>query len=251
MVERWEGGVGALHDLGIPEEVSPTVRWCLPTAAGVALGSAQPMTDVDLPLAAALGIEVARRRSGGGAVWVAPGALLWVDVLLPADHALWCPDVGQAFWWLGDAWSEALGEHGIDGEVHRGALRSSQWSRKVCFAGLGPGEVTVGGRKLVGISQRRTRAAALFQCAVLQAVDLAPLARVLQLEGAERAQLLGEVEPTLAHIADLPVERLANTLEQRLTVHAQRANEDAARGGTRRPTEASSARSQPMVEGEI
>ena len=36
----------------------------------------------------------------------------------------------------------------------------------VCFAGLAAGEVTVGGAKVVGISQRRTRAGGRFQCSV-------------------------------------------------------------------------------------
>ena len=36
----------------------------------------------------------------------------------------------------------------------------------VCFAGVGTGEVSVGDRKLVGLSQRRTRTGARFQCLV-------------------------------------------------------------------------------------
>ena len=40
------------------------------------------------------------------------------------------------------------------------------WCPLVCFAGLGPGEVLRDGDKLVGISQRRSRAGARFQCAV-------------------------------------------------------------------------------------
>ncbi len=36
----------------------------------------------------------------------------------------------------------------------------------MCFAGVGPGEVLLGRRKLVGISQRRTRGGARFQCMV-------------------------------------------------------------------------------------
>jgi hypothetical protein len=40
------------------------------------------------------------------------------------------------------------------------------WSSTVCFEGLGPGEVVVGGRKAVGISQRRTRHWARLQAAV-------------------------------------------------------------------------------------
>ena len=49
----------------------------------------------------------------------------------------------------------------------------------VCFAGLGPGEVTVAGAKALGISQRRTRAGARFQCAVPRTWDASTLAAVL------------------------------------------------------------------------
>ncbi|HET7719481.1 MAG TPA: hypothetical protein VFK43_05895, partial [Acidimicrobiales bacterium] len=51
--------------------------------------------------------------------------------------------------------------------AHAGPLLTTPWSRLVCFAGLGPGEVTVAGAKVVGMAQRRTRAGALFQCAAL------------------------------------------------------------------------------------
>ena len=63
--------------------------------------------------------------------------------------------------------SSALAAIGVVGtEVHGGGLICTPWCSLVCFAGLGPGEVTLGGAKLVGISQRRTRAGARFQCAV-------------------------------------------------------------------------------------
>jgi len=39
----------------------------------------------------------------------------------------------------------------------------------VCFAGRGPGEILVDGRKVVGISQRRDRSGARFQCTALLA----------------------------------------------------------------------------------
>jgi lipoate-protein ligase A len=132
-------------------------------------------------------VEVARRRSGGGAVLVEPGRVVWADVVVPAGDALWQPDVGRATWWLGDAWAAALVTLGLSGAaVHRGGLVRSRWSSAVCFAGLGPGEVTVGGRKAVGIAQRRTREGALFQCAVPLAWDPAPLLAVLALSPADR-----------------------------------------------------------------
>ena len=133
--------------------------WLLePTEIAVVLGSTQP-DDVVVT-----GTPAVRRRSGGGAVLMEPGGLVWVDVFLPAGDPLWEVDVGRAFGWLGRAWADAVG---AGARAHEGPLVSSEWSTLVCFAGLGPGEVTVDGAKVVGISQRRTRAGALFQCAAL------------------------------------------------------------------------------------
>lgn len=127
------------------------------TEAAVVLGSTQAES-ILVP-----GTPAVRRRSGGGAVLVEPGGLVWVDVFLPAGDPLWEVDVGRAFAWLGATWASALGA----GRAHAGPLITTPWSRLVCFAGLGPGEVTVEGAKVVGMSQRRTRAGALFQCAAL------------------------------------------------------------------------------------
>ena len=142
-----------------------SVTICEATSTAVVLGSTQSGPPPDE-------VPVVRRRSGGGAVWVASGDPLWVDVVVPRDDPRWDDDVGRAFWWLGEAWAAALGPAA---EVHRGALCTSPWSRQVCFAGLGPGEVTIAGRKVVGIAQRRTRDGALFQCAVHRTWDPAPL----------------------------------------------------------------------------
>src|SRR5205085_6277713 len=98
----------------------------------------------------------------------------------PRGHPLWDDDVGRAAWWLGEAWVDALGIKGA--EVHRGGvIRCTPWCKAVCFGGLGAGEVHVAQRKIVGIAQRRTRASALFQCAVNLRWDPAPLVRALGL----------------------------------------------------------------------
>lgn len=119
------------------------------------------------------GLDVVRRRSGGGAVYVEPSGTLWVDVVLPRGDPLWADDVGLAAHWLGEVWAAAIGDRA---EVHRGPMVRSEWSDLVCFAGLGPGEVTVDAKKVVGISQRRTRAAARFQCVAYEHWDPGPLA---------------------------------------------------------------------------
>ena len=158
-VEANRGGAGSLFSDSEPAApVGRTVRVLEVDGPALVLGSTQPA--VDAP------IEVVRRRSGGGAVLLRPGETVWVDVVVPVGDPLWSADVGRAFWWLGDVWAEALGLGA--GCVHRGPLVRSRWSREVCFAGVGPGEVVApdGGGKAVGIAARRTRAWALFQCAV-------------------------------------------------------------------------------------
>ncbi len=167
-VEHRAESAAAFHARTLDDAGRRAVWVCQPSSPALVLGSTQPDAVVDTAACAAAGVDVVRRRSGGGAVLVEPGALLWVDVIVPAGDALWDADVGRSFLWLGDVWAGALAELGIAATVHRGALRRSRWSDLVCFAGLGPGEVTrADGAKVVGISQRRTRACARFQCAAL------------------------------------------------------------------------------------
>ena len=72
-------------------------------------------------------------------------------------------------------------------------MRRTAWSDRVCFAGLGPGEVTVEGRKVVGLSQRRTREAVLFQCCAALRWEPERLLDLLALEDAERARGAAEL----------------------------------------------------------
>ncbi len=119
-----------------------------------------------------------RRRSGGGAVWLDPHEQVWVDVIVPMQHQLWESDVTSSFDWLGQAWRATIASLGVASDrlsVHAGAMRTSPWSELLCFAGVGPGELFIDGRKVVGISQRRSRNAALFQCGALLHWSVDPL----------------------------------------------------------------------------
>lgn len=153
-------------------------------APALVLGSTQS----DSVVVADPPVDVVRRRSGGGAVLLDPGHVVWVDVFVPAGHPLWQEDVGRAFWWLGDVWADALRSLGEDASVHRGPLRTTAWSSLVCFAGLGPGEVTVGGRKAVGMAQRRTREGSLFQCALALSWFPERLLQLFELHAGDRSK---------------------------------------------------------------
>ncbi|MGE0137883.1 MAG: hypothetical protein AB7L17_06895 [Ilumatobacteraceae bacterium] len=180
------------HDV---ERAARRAAWWLEVdSAALVLGSAQPDTTVDHDACRAAGVEVVRRRSGGGAVLLVPGECVWLDVIVPPGDRLWDTDVGHSMWWLGEVWAEALVALGCDDvRVHRGPLQHTDWSRLVCFDSLGAGEVTVGGRKAVGISQRRTREWARLQSSVHLATGDDPSARLVALLAPPRptaAQLL-------------------------------------------------------------
>ena len=180
------------------------------------LGSTQPDDHLDRAACDAVGVEVVRRRSGGGAVLLVPGRSVWVDVTIGSDDPLWDDDVGRAAHWVGESWARAVAALGADGaQVHTGPIIETRWSRRVCFAGVGPGEVLVGGRKLVGVSQRRTRAAARFQCAVHRVWDPVGLLGLLALHEGDRARGLVELAAVATGL-DVPAASLTAALEASL-----------------------------------
>jgi lipoate-protein ligase A len=208
--EGWEvvrraGSAAAFHGRALDDPLRRAVHVFEVERPALVLGSAQPDDVVDRAACEAAGVEVVRRRSGGGAVLVEPRGVVWVDVEVPRGDPLWHDDVGHATWWLGECWAEALHDLGITAAltVHRGGLVRTEWSDLVCFAGLGPGEVTdATGAKLLGIAQRRTRAGARMQCAVPLRWDSAAMANLLVAEPGLAEDLADAVTP----VASTPAE---------------------------------------------
>ncbi len=167
------------------------------------LGSTEPEDDADRARCRERGVGVVRRRSGGGAVFVAPGSQAWLDVFLPAGDPLLDRDVGRSFLWLGEAWEAAIAavsEGAIRAEVAPPGLERTLWSRRLCFGAVGSGEVTVGGRKVVGISQRRDREGAWFHSMALlrdTSVELVDCLRLGADERGEALRLLGARSGTI------------------------------------------------------
>lgn len=193
------GGAGELHQRSyqcLQALSRRTVVVQQPRQVTLVLGSTQAQGAIDARACAAQGVEVAKRRSGGGAVLVGPEELVWVDFLVPAADPLWDADVGRGAWWLGEAWATALASMGLGGaDVWRGGLQKAPWSALACFAGVGAGEVTWRGRKVVGISQRRSRQGALLQSACLLRWQPGDLVSLFHLSEAERHRAATELDP--------------------------------------------------------
>lgn len=153
-----------LHSLDVSSlsEGRRHVVACVPTRAALVLGSAQPDSDVDRFDPSAMGVDLVRRRSGGGAVWVHPDDSVWIDLWIPRGDPLWVDDVSASMMFAGDAFVDALGIPAAS--VWRGRFDAGEHGRAVCFASTAPGEVVAPGGKVVGLSQRRDRHGARIQC---------------------------------------------------------------------------------------
>lgn len=169
---------------GLADDPRPVLRWYQATRTAIVLGRGQALPH-GAPSATS-DVEILTRHSGGGAVLLDP-SLLSLDVVVPPDHPLVAGDLAAVFDRVGAAWAEALAGLGVPGlSVHRGpgTARRRGTDRErllaaVCYATLGRGEVLSGGRKLVGLAQRRRRQGALVQCGLLRRWTPGPLLAAL------------------------------------------------------------------------
>ncbi len=187
-IERSRGPAGPFHQQSFDDLDQRTVWIHEVEEPALVLGSTTDEGLVRNDRAIDLGIEICRRRSGGGLVLVEPNNSCWIDLLLPRDDPWWDDDVNRSFNRVGQTWLRALTACGVgDAEVYDGPLTERTFGRAICFAGLGPGEVVVpaasshrdGLSKVVGLSQRRTKAGARFQGLFVASWSAARLADVV------------------------------------------------------------------------
>ena len=189
----WTGTAADFHAMELPAERA--LWWCQVQDPTVILGSTQTVDDVDQNIAVESGLLMSRRRSGGGAVFVHPTDSVWVDITISRNDPLWKDDVVQSMLWLGDLFVEALSPW-VQAQVYRDSFSIGVDGRIVCFASSSPGEVFVGTNKLVGISQRRSRDGARFQCVLYR-----------QWQPTEWSHILASPD-VRSRVADIPVATL-------------------------------------------
>jgi lipoate---protein ligase len=126
----------------------------------VVLGSNQDVAILNSDRVALMAVR--RRRGGGGVVLLRPGDV-WIDYWIPHNDSRWRSDIHQMSGTVGEWWRRALDSRGRLGLwVHGPTLEGAPELRVACFAGAGPGEVFLGNRKVVGITQWRVREGAFI-----------------------------------------------------------------------------------------
>lgn len=130
---------------------------CTGGLPAIVLGRAQRNlpTDPVLPL---------RRRSGGGGAVLTGPWLLRAAVRLPPGHVLAGRGPVAAARWFGQVHQAWLQAQGITDTRLCDGPTVGHWA---CFAGQGPGEVMVGDRKMVGITQTWRQRAVLLAAGTL------------------------------------------------------------------------------------
>ncbi|WEL22722.1 biotin/lipoate A/B protein ligase family protein [Halorhabdus sp. BNX81] len=165
-------------------EIGPTLRIWYRDSPAVALGRFQAYADEVAPTYVEReGIDVVRRITGGGAMFVQPGAVVTFSLYLPAGMV--SDDIRQSYADL-DQWAiEALRDLGVD----------------VAHEPLN--DIAHAEGKIGGSAQRRTDGAVLHHTTMSYDLDIAEMLRVLRV-GEEKVsdKAIASAEKRVARIAD-------------------------------------------------
>jgi len=201
-VTRHVGTAAELHALPMPTDGTAVQMWHMaPTGRAVVMGSAQKPEQFRHERLVTDQVELGGRRSGGGAVYIDPLGVAWVDVLVPASSALYSRDLVEMFERVGRLWHDALGRCGIEAAMFEAGAAApssrSESARLACWAGIGWGELVLGSAKIIGLSQRRTRWGARVQGMAVLNASAGLVVDYLDVDDAVADQLRAAIGPAV------------------------------------------------------
>lgn len=179
MKPRWrliDSGPGdAFHNMALDEAMAaevreknspPTLRFYGWTSPSLSIGCFQKTDSIDLDYASSAGITVVRRPTGGRGIL--HGDELTYSFSSPNDGEF-SGGLFEAYQALSAVFSEAFLRLGLSIETHR--RKHSPGRSPLCFQSASFGEITVGGKKIIGSAQRRWRNGFLQQGSIPMKID--------------------------------------------------------------------------------
>ncbi len=150
------------------EAVMRVYSWSAPT---LSFGRNQKTTGYDRDTLAKKGIAVVRRPTGGRAIL--HHREITYSVTAPAESG---ESIAAEYAWINELLLDALRSLGVPAAIAHRAGRAPAPDANPCFATATPGEITAGGRKLVGSAQYRHDGALLQHGSILVSDDQSALA---------------------------------------------------------------------------
>ena len=159
---RRTGAANMALDSALLARGEPAVRLYGWEPACVSLGYTQGEEAVDRAVRAAHGIDLVERPTGGGAILHAASEVTYA-VVLPTSYPGLPDDLFGSYRFMAEGVRHALGALGLDAEYRQAAGGKDAF----CYLREAGVAITVGGRKVSGGAQRRTRTAILQHGTVL------------------------------------------------------------------------------------
>ncbi|MBU8870262.1 MAG: hypothetical protein KOO60_05220 [Gemmatimonadales bacterium] len=191
-----DSGLLAGHAPG-DDTVLRIYRW---NPSAISIGYNQDFSNFDEKAAAAAGLELVRRPTGGRAILHAQE--LTYSIVGTSPGPLFGDSLHSSYELINRALLQFLESLGIRADISEGESRQDTRSL-VCFKSAGRHEIRVGGRKLIGSAQRRTGGVFLQHGSILTGPAHQDLPRYLLpgTPGSEmRPEELGAVTTDLARL---------------------------------------------------
>ncbi len=171
----------------------PTLRFYEWEPPCLSLGRGQPDADVDVAACDRAGHTCVRRPTGGRAI-LHQNELTY-SISLPLSDPRAAGDIVESYRRLSDGLAEGL--RGLGLAVERALPRKAEpEAAPACFETLAGYEITVGGRKLLGSAQFRTRTALLQHGSLPLHGDVAAIVDFLSLADAAREAMRQRLRAT-------------------------------------------------------